>query len=405
MKKIQSLNPITVFLLVASMPLAAASLDMFLPALPTMMKEFGTNESTIQISLSLNIIAGAALGFSSGILSDQFGRRRLFITALFIFAGATYSCSLATNVTFFTVTRTIQGAASGVIFVMVTAILSDVYDGVKKAQVLGIATFLFPIALGVAPFLGEKVYRHYGWPATFVSLTILLLIAAFVLFFMLPETRQQEATPMSLKKVLFDSKRILFTPAFMINALIPSVFMGAFMAFVAYSPFIYINYFGLTSKAYVYYFITPLVFQFVAGILYQGVVKLLGINKTLLLGLMTTSCALVIIVGLLIGWIPLTPVYVMSVMLFYNSSIPFILPTVMAKAFETFPTKAGTISSLASLIRNTFMSGYIYISGVTFNATPTPVFWVLASGIILFIILTLQSFKLSNSPTSTAQLS
>lgn len=403
MKKIQSFHPITVILLIASMPMAAASLDMFLPALPAMVKEFGTNEKNIQISLSLNIIASAIFGFTSGILSDQFGRRRLFITAMFTFTFGTFLCSLATNVVFFTVARTIQGAASGIIFVMVTTILSDVYDGLKKAQVLGVSTFLFPIALGVAPFCGEKVFRHYGWPATFVSLACLLLLSSVMLFFMLQETKLKESTELSIKKITLDAQSITGTPAFLINAFIPAVFMGAFMSFIAYSPFIYMNYFGLTSKVYVYYFITPLAFQFLAGVIYQLAVRRLGINKMLIWGIVTACCSLTVILGMLSKLLSMQPFYMMMAILFYTSSIPFILPTVMAKAFETFPTKAGTISSLASIIRNTFMAVYIYISGVVFNHTPVPILWLLTVGILLFIILSIASLKLSRCLSNQAR--
>lgn len=393
--KIQSLNPITIVLLIASMPLAAASLDMFLPALPTMVKEFCTTETTIHVSLSLNIVASAIFGFFSGILSDHFGRRRLFISAMFGFTVATYLCSLATNVTFFTMARTLQGAASGVIFVMVTTILSDVYTGVKKAQVLGIATFLFPVALGIAPFMGEKVYRHFGWPAVFICLAVVLLGVSAVLFFMLPETKEKETSSLSFIKIFNDAKTILVKPAFFVNALIPSVFMGAFMAFIAYSPFIYINYFGLAPASYVYYFITPLLFQFIAGIAYQWIVKVLGVNKTLWCGIISASGALIVMLGILMKILPSNPVNTMIVMLFYNSAIPFILPIVMAKTFETFPTKAGTVSSLASVIRNIAMAVNIYTAGCVFNHTPFPILGVLSAGIILFILLSLISLKIS----------
>ena len=401
--KIQSLHPLTIILLIATMPLAAASLDMFLPALPAMVKEFCTTETTIHVSLSLNIIASAIFGFSSGILSDHFGRKRLFISAMFGFTIATYLCSLATNVTFFTMARTLQGAASGVIFVMVTTILSDVYTGVKKAQVLGIATFLFPVALGIAPFVGEKVYRHFGWSAVFICLAIVLLAVSTVLFFTLPETKEKETSALSFTKIFADAKTILIKPAFFVNALIPSVFMGAFMAFIAYSPFIYINYFGLDPESYVYYFITPLLFQFIAGIAYQWIVKLLGVNKTLWCGIISAFGALSVMFGIFSNILPPNPMTTMIVMLFYNSAIPFILPTVMAKTFETFPTKAGTVSSLASVIRNVAMAVYIYTAGCVFNHTPLPILYVLSAGIILFIMLSIISLKISNrTPISQA---
>lgn len=398
--KIHSLHPITIILLIATMPLAAASLDMFLPALPAMVKEFGTDPTTIQISLSLNIIGSGILGFSSGILSDQFGRRRLFISAMFGFSIATYLCSLSTNVYIFSFFRVLQGASSGVIFVMVSAILSDVYTGVKKAQVLGISTLLFPIALGVAPFLGEWIFQNHGWTATFKSLSVILFLTSLTLFFMLPETKEQEASAISLKKIVTDARQILSTPAFMINALIPAVFMGAFMAFVAYSPFIYMNYFELSSKTYVYYFIFPMIFQFVSGILYQVIVKVVGRNAMLVVGVVGTVCAQSVLLAMLLGVIHLAPVYVMLTMVFYAASIPFILPTAMANAFESFPSKAGTISSLASVIRNTLMASYIYCAGIVFDHTPMPILWTLALGIVLFIILSIYSLKLSSAPRS-----
>jgi MFS transporter, DHA1 family, multidrug resistance protein len=398
--KIESLHPLTIILLIAAMPLAAASLDMFLPALPAMVKEFGTDHATIQISLSLNIIGSGILGFASGILSDQFGRRKLFVSAMFAFTAATYACSLSTNVVIFSILRTLQGAASGVIFVMVSAILSDVYTGVKKAQVLGISTLLFPIALGVAPFLGEWIYHHYGWTATFQCLSVVLLLTSILLFALLPETKEQESSALSLKKVTQDAKHILCTPAFLVNSLIPAVFMGAFMGFVAYSPFIYMIFFKLTSKAYVYYFIAPMIFQFISGLLYQAIVRIMGRNAVLTLGVYGAGCALIIILGMLLEIIPLAPAYVMASMIFYAASIPFILPTVMAKAFESFPSKAGTISSLASVIRNTLMAGYIYSVGCVFNYTPMPILGALALGIVLFICLSIYSVKVSNKQQS-----
>jgi DHA1 family bicyclomycin/chloramphenicol resistance-like MFS transporter len=398
--KIQSLNPLTIIMLIATMPLAAASLDMFLPALPAMVKEFGTDPTTIQISLSLNIIGSGILGFASGILSDQFGRRRWFISAMFCFTVATYLCSLATNVWLFSIFRVLQGASSGVIFVMVSAILSDVYTGVKKAQVLGISTLLFPIALGVAPFLGEWIYQHYGWTAIFRCLAIVLLLTSFILYFKLPETKEQESSTISIHKIAKDTRQILCTPTFLVNALIPAVFMGAFMGFVAYSPFIYMNYFELSSKTYVYYFISPLMFQFVSGLSYQVIVRRIGRKAMLIVGVVGTVCSQIVLLSMLLGAIQLAPIYVMLSIAFYAASIPFILPTVMANAFESFPLKAGTISSLASVIRNTLMAGCIYIAGIVFDYTPVPILWTMAVGIVLFIVLSIYSLKLSSKAQS-----
>lgn len=392
---ITSLSPLTILLLVATMPLAAASLDMFLPALPEMVKEFRTTETEIHVSLTLNIIASAAMGLISGTLSDHFGRRKLFVSALFAFTAGTFLCSMASNVLFFSIARTLQGASSGVIFVMVSTILSDVYTGVKKAQVLGIATFLFPVALGIAPFFGEKVYHWFGWPATFISLSLVVLSVSVGLFFLLPETKKRSLEKLRFMPMLKDFRMILSSMAFLVHAMIPAVFMGAFMAFIAYSPFIYMGYFGLSSQVYVYFFITPLAFQFIAGVSYQLIIKLIGIDNTQVIGVIMGLLGLTVITAMLTQLLPLTPALLMVAMIFYNSAIPFVLPAAMSKAFEAFPLKAGSVSSLASLTRNTLMAVYIAIGGAVFNHTPVPILWVLVSGLSLFTLLSIVSLRQS----------
>jgi MFS transporter, DHA1 family, multidrug resistance protein len=371
-------------------------LDLFLPALTTMVLEFKTNESTIQLNLVFNVIASAAFGFVSGILSDRWGRRRLFLLGLFGFAIGTFLCALSDNVTLFIWARMVQGACSGIIFVLVSAIISDAFSGVKKAQILGLSSFLFPIALGFAPFIGAKIFVLYGWKMTFWGLGGVVFLVGLLMLKLLPETKVSTPDSQSISQLVKDLVSSGRTLQLLTNILMPSVFMGAFIAFVAHSPFLYMNCLHLSCQSYVYFFIAPLFFQFIMGIGYQWLIKRLGTDSTLTFGLYIIACALSTLLLIFFNFIPLVSLTIMICMIFYNAAIPFVLPIAMTKAFEMFPANGGIISSLASIIRNIVMAAYVYVSSILFDSYPNSILAVLFSGGILTLGLALMSIRFSS---------
>ena len=74
-------------------------------------------------------------------------------------------------------------------------------------------------------------------------------------------------------------------------------------------------------------------------------------------------------------------------MIFYNSAIPFVLPIAMAKAFDLFPENGGTISSLASIIRNITMALFVFVSSRLFEIHPLTIMVVLIVGGIITMLL------------------
>ena len=169
--------------------------------------------------------------------------------------------------------------------------------------------------------------------------------------------------------------------------MMPAVFMGAFTSFVAHSPFVYMSHFGLASNVYVYYFISPLAFQFLMGIVYQFLIQKWGNNKTLIFGGLLIGCSVITLLLAGLDIIATSPFSVMLSMIFYNSAIPFVLPIAMAKAFDLFPENGGTISSLASIIRNITMALFVFVSSRLFEIHPLTIMVVLIVGGIITMLL------------------
>src|SRR5690606_26260727 len=104
--------------------IAALSLNIFLPSLPSMALAFGVDYGVMQLSLSLYLAATAALQIVIGPISDRLGRRSVAIWAMAIFTLATLGVLLAPNFALFLTFRLMQAVvATG--FVLSRAAVRD----------------------------------------------------------------------------------------------------------------------------------------------------------------------------------------------------------------------------------------------------------------------------------------
>ena len=101
-------KPQTIGLVVILMMLSlitAISVDMYLPAMPGIMKTFNTTESLVQFSLVIFMIGGAIGQLFYGPFSDKYGRKPVIIIGLVIYLIATTMCILANSINLFLFAR------------------------------------------------------------------------------------------------------------------------------------------------------------------------------------------------------------------------------------------------------------------------------------------------------------
>ena len=85
------------------------SIDLYLPALPQMMRQFHTSTSLIQLSLTACLLGLAVGQLISGPLSDHYGRTRPLLAGFLVFAIASFLIDLTHSITILIVMRFIQG--------------------------------------------------------------------------------------------------------------------------------------------------------------------------------------------------------------------------------------------------------------------------------------------------------
>jgi len=136
---------------------ASISTDLFLPALPTMQVALATREGTLQFAIS-----GYLLGFGFGQLfwgpvSDRFGRRVPVTAGVVVFVIGSAGCALATDGGQLIGWRVLQalGASAGV--ALARAMVRDLYDRDRAAQVLSTLMTVMAIAPLLGPSIGAQI--------------------------------------------------------------------------------------------------------------------------------------------------------------------------------------------------------------------------------------------------------
>ncbi|TMC81993.1 MAG: multidrug effflux MFS transporter, partial [Chloroflexi bacterium] len=170
-----------VFILGALSAFGPLSIDMYLPALPSLSRDFGTGASQAQLTLSACLL-GLAMGQTiAGPISDALGRRRPLLVGLTAYALASLLCVVAPSVLALVVLRFVQGCAGAAGIVIARAVVRDLHSGEALARFFSLLMLVNGLAPILAPLFGGLLLRFTSWRGVFIVLAVigaLLLLAA-----------------------------------------------------------------------------------------------------------------------------------------------------------------------------------------------------------------------------------
>lgn len=168
--------------LVVSLALLMASIDVTIVAvgLPNMMQGLQTNLVWIGWVITAYSLTQTIVLPMAGKLSDQLGRKRLFLGCVALFTVSSGLCALAPNVYLLIVFRVFQALGGGAFLPSAAGIVSDIFGEAHRATALGLFTSVFPMGAIVGPNLGGWLIDHYGWRAMFsINLPIGIVLLVF----------------------------------------------------------------------------------------------------------------------------------------------------------------------------------------------------------------------------------
>jgi EmrB/QacA subfamily drug resistance transporter len=144
------------------------------------------NASIEQLEWTVNayVLAFAVLLMTGAALGDRLGRRRVFVSGLGLFAGASVACALAPDAGWLIAARSVQGAGAALVMPLALALLSVAFPPALRPKALGVFAGVSGLAVPVGPLFGGAVVEGISWPWIFwLNVPIALLLIPLALRF------------------------------------------------------------------------------------------------------------------------------------------------------------------------------------------------------------------------------
>ncbi|MDX6600740.1 MAG: transporter, family, multidrug resistance protein [Gaiellales bacterium] len=337
-------------LLCAMAATGAASMDMYLPALPRVARDFGVSASATQITIT-TFFAGLCAGhLAAGPLSDMWGRRRPLILGYSVYIVATAGCAVASSLALLASARLVQGLAAASGIVLSRAIVRDLHGGADAARMLSRVALALGSTAALAPLAGAALIDHVSWRGVFAAQTALgaALLLAVVLF--LPETHAEGRRHAGLGPLVRSFGQLLRSPSFTGNAAVLALSSGAAFAIISASSFVVQDVYGRS----------PAVFGAVFGSGAATIVTLSLLNVRLLRGIpparvlrvalaVNAAAGAALLIAVLAGFGLL--VVAVFIVVVFGSWGALIVPNATALAMADHPRSAGSASALLGIIQ------------------------------------------------------
>lgn len=244
------MNLRTLLILGALCAFGPLAIDFYLPSFPTLAQQFATDVEHIQLSLAAYFV-GIALGqLFYGPLADRFGRRVPLLVGVALFALGSLACAIAPSLEWLIAARFVQALGGCAGMVITRAVVRDLCDPLASAKVFSQLVLVMGLAPILAPLGGGLLLNTLGWPWIFHSLAIFATLCLLAVLRWLPETRPQELPPAPLSGAFGQYRALLGNAPFMGYSLAGGVAMAGMFAYIAGSPFVFIELYGVPAEHY-----------------------------------------------------------------------------------------------------------------------------------------------------------
>ncbi|MEK3772431.1 multidrug effflux MFS transporter [Paenibacillus sp. FSL R5-0887] len=372
------------------------SIDMYLPALPALVDDFGTTAALVQLSLTFFLLGLASGQLVAGPLSDVYGRRRPLLIGMFIYAVSSVLCAFSPSIGLLIVLRFIQGLAGSVGVVVSRAAVRDLYSGSELTKFFSLLMIVNGLGPILAPVIGGQLLRVTTWQGIFLVLFAAGIIFCLTILLRLPETLPKERRSKSgLKGTLLTFKVLLGNRKFMGYALSQGFVTASMFAYISGSSFVLQNIFAVTPQVYSLIFAVNGIGIIITGQIAGRLAGKVSETKLLLSGLLLcTMGGVLLLLTILIGG-GLIPILIC--LFAVVSSVGIVGATSFSLAMQDQGEAAGSASALIGLIPLLLGSCVAPLVGLGGVDSALPMAIVIACTGVLSILSYLLLVKRGNS--------
>ena len=165
-------------------------------ALPALQTAFGASAAVVQWVINAYLLLLGALVLVGGAAADRYGRKRVFILGIALFAAASLACALAPAAGWLIAARALQGFGAALMTPASLALVSASYPEHERARAFGIWAGAGALTTAFGPVLGGWLVDTINWRAIFFVNLPLAALALAIAWRGVPESRDESAQPL-----------------------------------------------------------------------------------------------------------------------------------------------------------------------------------------------------------------
>jgi ACDE family multidrug resistance protein len=211
--------------------MAVLGVSSITPAFPRIVEELNITPQAVGSLITVFTLPGVFLTAVLGILADQFGRKRILVPALLIFATAGSACALARDFELLLLLRFLQGVGAAGLGAINLTIIGDLYTGTERTEAMGCNSSVLSVGTASYPAIGG-ILATVGWFYPF----LLPLAAIPVTLAVVSSLDNPEPTgPQHFREYLADSWRVIANrrvlALFIVSTLTFIILYGSYMSY------------------------------------------------------------------------------------------------------------------------------------------------------------------------------
>lgn len=326
------------------------AIDMYLPSFLDIARDLAVSQEKVQTTLAVFTFGFAVGQLFWGPVADSLGRKPIILIGLAGAALAAYFLTQVEDINTFYFLRLTQGLFGAAPAVVLGALVRDLFERNRFAQMMSVIMIITLLAPLVAPVLGGYIAKYLYWHSIFYTLVAMGIACVVLVAWKIPETLVPEKRqPINFKQVLINYAKLLSHKPTLGYVMVGGLTFAGMFCFLTSGSLVYIGIYGVSQEHFGYFFMLNMVVMISMTAINGKLVTKLGSETMLRIGLITMLTA-----GI---WLAIVATFELNFWLmvvavpFYVGMLSTVGSNATAAVLDKFPQMAGTANAVAGTMR------------------------------------------------------